>query len=434
MVNLTINNSYSKISGLSAQQEKGLKSLLTYAVGGKSAYFSNYGPRFKSLLDKRGEFPTGLLSKVKAFLDKNQIDRQIRDTRVRPLAKFDPKFTSTIVPYEAQIEATANAICERRGTIQMVTGSGKSLVIALIASTLKVKTLVVVPSREIKKQLSESLLEAFNDVSWITVENIDSPALKKAKGFDCLIIDEAHHVAAKTYQKLNRMVWTGIYYRFFLTATPFRNDDEETLLFESIAGQVIYSLSYKEAIKKGYIVPVEAYYLEIPAKETDAYTYSQVYSELVVNNEIRNEMIANLALRLEENDVFTLVLVREVAHGTILAAKSGAAFVNGTDEESRDYIRQFNSGEIKTLVGTTGILGEGVDTKPCEYVIIAGLGKAKSQFMQQIGRAVRKYAGKETAKVIIIKDSSHKFTKNHFNTQKKILLEEYGVKVLKLEI
>jgi superfamily II DNA or RNA helicase len=106
---------------------------------------------------------------------------------------------------------------------------------------------------------------------------------------------------------------------------------------------------------------------------------------------------------------------------------TGIPFANGQDEESRDFIRQFNSGGIKALIGTTGVLGEGVDTKPCEIVIIACLGKAKSAFMQQVGRAVRTYPGKESAKVVIIKDASHKFLSRHYAAQVAILKEEYGV-------
>src|SRR6185295_4275346 len=109
-------------------------------------------------------------------------------------------------------------------------------------------------------------------------------------------------------------------------------------------------------------------------------------------------------------------------------------FANGQDDTTRHYIKKFNNRELLSLVGTTGILGEGVDTKPCEYVIIAGLGKAKSAFMQQVGQAIRTYPGKETAKIILIKDKSHKFLLRHFNTQVRILKEEYGVTPMKLEL
>ena len=140
-------------------------------------------------------------------------------------------------------------------------------------------------------------------------------------------------------------------------------------------------------------------------------------------------MIGALLGRLDKP---TLCLVREVIHGKILSDLTGYPFVSGEDDESRDYIRQFNAGEIKTLIGTTGILGEGVDTKPCEYVVIAGLGKAKSQFMQAVGRAVRTYPGKESAKVIIFNDRSHKYLIRHYNEQSRILLDEYGIKPVKL--
>ena len=331
-------------------------------------------------------------------------------------------------PYLDQNKAVKAALKHHRGIISMPTGTGKTHVARMIIEALGLPTLVVVPTLEIKRQMQYVL----SDLNYVTVENIDSNALNSlTMRFSVLILDEAHHAAAKTYRRLNKRVWGGIYYRFMLTATPFRNDDEETLLFEAICGEVIYKLNYIDAITRDYIVPVEAYYLEVPKQATDAFTYREVYDNLVINNETRNIMIGALLGRL---DAPTLCLVKEVAHGKILSELTGFPFISGEDEESRDYIRQFNNGGIKTLIGTTGILGEGIDTKPCEYVVIAGLGKAKSQFQQQIGRAVRKYQDKTSAKVIIFKDRSHRFLMRHYNAQKKILLDEYGVTPLKLEL
>jgi superfamily II DNA or RNA helicase len=252
--------------------------------------------------------------------------------------------------------------------------------------------------------------------------------------FDCLIIDEAHHAAAKTYQSLNKKAWNNIYYRFFLTATFYRNQKNEQLLFEGIAGQLIHTLTIKDAVAKKYIVPIEAYYVELPKIPCAGYTWAQVYNELVVNREDRNMLIAQLLIDLERLEKPTLCLIKEVAHGNNLSKLSEVAFANGQDETTRAFIALFNEGVIKSLIGTNGILGEGVDTKPCEFVIIAGLGKAKSAFLQQIGRAVRNYPGKESAKIILIKDPSHRFTLRHFNEQKKILFDELGIKPVKLDI
>lgn len=432
VINIEIGNSYSKITGLSAKQENKVKTALSYTIGGSSAYFSGHGIRRKSLLDKKGSFPTGLLHRILEFLYGNALDFTANDNRIKPGRRIPMPIASKLGPYDSQYEATDAATAIGRGIISMPTGTGKSFVIALIAARLNVKTLVVVPSLEIKKQLTDSITEFLGHHHKVTVENIDSKMLDYyGLGYDCLIIDEAHHVAAKTYQKLNKTMWQPIYYRFFLTATPFRNDTEESLLFRSIAGEVIFRLDYKTAVEKGYIVPVEAYYIELPKQKTNAYTWAEVYKELVVNNISRNTIIFNILYGLYESGKSTLCLVKEVNHGKNIKYPS---FVSGADDESRQLIEKFNTGEIKCLVGTEGIIGEGVDTKPCEYVILAGLGKAKSRIMQAIGRGVRKYPGKESCKVILIKDKSHKFCLRHFNIQCKILKDEYGVIPVKLEV
>jgi len=432
VIKLEIGNSYSKITGLSAKQEKELREALSYIVGGSSAYYSGFGVRKKSLLNKKGEFPSGLLWRTEVWLKNQKINWcRIEKRQNRPLTIPRRLVGLEVTPYKDQLEAVKKAELYGHGTISMPTGTGKSLVIALIAARLNVKTLVIVPSIEIKKQLSESISDALGPSHKVTVENIDSRRLNKLTDFDCLIIDEAHHSAAKTYQKLNKTAWTGIYYRFFMTATPFRNDTEETLLFEAIAGQVIYKLDYKTAVKNKYIVPIEAFYIDLPKHKNDYYAWQEVYKNLIVNNVHRNSIIFSLLFSLYEADKSTLCLVKEVQHGKNI---NYPVFVHGEDDETRFLINKFNNREIKGLVATSGMMGEGVDTKPCEYVIIAGLGKAKSQFMQAVGRAVRNYPGKESAKIIIFRDTSHKFTLRHFNAQKKILKEEYGVVVSKLEI
>lgn len=435
MIRIEIGNSHSKILGLTSGPFNRLRTLLSYQVDAKATYFSGGYSASRYCIDKQGIFATGLLYRVTEFMTKEGLEAEKIDLRKVPTRKVDhrPDF-SAIKPYPSQIEAADKLVANGVGTVSMPTGSGKSLVIALAVARLSLRTLIVVPSIRIRDQLRESLSRTFKDMSNIVVKNIDSTALKTAKDFDLLVIDESHRVAARTYQKLNKGAWANIYHRLFVTATPFRNQTEETLLFEGIAGQVIYKLSYKDAVKAGYVVPIEAYFLEIPKTKTEAITWSQVYSELVVNNKARNQKIADLIEALHAAKVSTLCLVKEINHGEILAETTGGAFVNGQDEDTRAYIDWFNSGKLKTLIGTTGIMGEGIDSRPCEYVIISGLGKAKSAFMQAVGRSLRIYPGKESGKVIIIKDGSHKFLRSHFNEQCAILLSEYGVIATKLDV
>jgi hypothetical protein len=84
MVILEIDNSYSSIKGLTAKQEKSLKTELSYVIGGKSGYFSKYGPKKRSLLGRKGDFPSGLYNRVVIWLITNKISFRINDLRVKP--------------------------------------------------------------------------------------------------------------------------------------------------------------------------------------------------------------------------------------------------------------------------------------------------------------------------------------------------------------
>jgi superfamily II DNA or RNA helicase len=428
MVVITVGNSYSRITGLTIPQLNAARKELSYLPDPKAAYYRGGWAHRKYLLDLKGNFPSGLKRRLCHYLQREEIKYKVTFCNRRPKsspAKFSIDYKG-IIPYEAQEIAVRKCYVYGNGGIVMPTGTGKSLVITMLIDRMRVKTLVVVPTLEIKKQLQATIDHYFGKNDYIRIENIDSSALPKLKDYDMLILDECHHAVAKTYHKLNKTAWRDIYHRYFFSATFFRNQPHETMLFEAICGQKLYELTYTQAVKSDIIVPIEAYYVNVPKTATEAYTYREVYDTLVVDNAPRNGIIAGLLEALKGKS--TLCLVKEIEHGRILSEMTGVPFVSGQDEESRVYIRQFNSGGIKQIIATTGVMGEGVDSKPCEYVIIAGIGKAKSSFMQQVGRAVRRYEGKESAKVIIFNDKSHKFTRSHFKTETKILLDSYGVK------
>jgi len=436
MIILEVNNSESKITGLTISDHNNLRALLSYYTAPPNSYVAKqFGVKKVSLLSKQGVFPTGLLTIViDDFLVPNKMEFEYKDTRVKPTSTIKLPYTPGVTPYKEQVAAVEACLAQGRGVVSACTGFGKSVMMGLLISKLKLRTLVIVPTLELKRQLTESLSQWFPDMSNITVENIASTKLNKATDYDCLIIDEAHHVAASTYRKLNKTAWKGIYHRFFYTATPYRSLKEEQLLFESIAGAVIYEVSHKTAVDHGYIVPIEAYYLDVPKTKPKGHTWAQVYNELVVHNTGRNDLITRLIGILKAQGLSTLCLVKEIAHGDILGQGANVHFANGQDENSEDMIKFFSQGKIKCLVGTTGVLGEGVDTKPAEYIIISGLGKSKNAFIQMCGRGFRNWPGKTSCKIIIFRDNSHRWTLDHFKHQVKYLREDLGVEVERIEI
>lgn len=439
MIQLVIDNSYSRITGLSVKQHKELKALLSYDIDPQQAYFSGNFRSKRSLLGARGDFPTGLLYLVEKYL-KGGFQWSAKDLRVRPAATASLELNLPYEPYPEQIEAAMECLSSHRGIVVAPTGVGKSVIITLIISKLKVKTLVVVPSLELKRQLTGTLKAAFGGDKVggygfsVAVENVDALDPNQEANYDCVIVDEWQHAAAKTYRTLNKRAWRNIYYRFGVTATPFRSNENERLLLESILSEVIYRIDYKTAVAKGYIVPLEAYYVDVLKKQTDGYTWAEVYKDLVVNNGPRNDIIATIMDRMLHASKSTLCLVKEIAHGEALISQVFGQFANGQDGRAEALISSFCDRTLHNLIATTGVCGEGVDTKPAEYIIIAGLGKSRPAFMQQCGRGFRKYPGKESCKIIIFRDASHKFTLRHFNEQVKILKQEYGVKPVRLEL
>lgn len=449
MIKVEINNSKCVITGLDKEHFKALKQLMSYKINDQASfhtrkYHSNASP-IRYLLSNNGSFPTGLLYLLDIFSSVYKLNIIKEDLRVKPNSiKNTFHLRLNVTPYIEQTQAAEACQNRHRGMVVAPTGVGKSVMVALTIGKVQVPTLVVVPTLELQKQLTQTLTNAFPNAKVghlgadIAVLNVDAlKADQSFKKYDCVIIDEFHHSGAKTYRSLNHNCWNTIYYKFGFTATPFRSNEDERLLLESVLSEVIYEIPYSHAVKQKYIVPMQAFYITVPKTKLDKTykTWLQVYSQLVVHNELRNKIISDLIASLDTAGISNLCLVKEIAHGESLKATINATsgslkpieFANGQADNSRQLILEFILGERKSLIGTTGILAEGVDTKPAQFVIIGGLGKSRNAFMQQVGRSFRTSPGKEIATVVIFKDTSHKWTLNHFNEQCKILREEYNV-------
>lgn len=453
MLKIKVGNSSCSVGNPSLEQVNALRRELSYSEKKRAGgYRKTFGSERKYLIDKRGTFPTGLLYLVEETLTKKGWTFEVEDTRVRPVVgKFAPNSlfidTSMIARLEQKIAAMA-AKENGRGIIVAPTGCGKSFIAALVLDTFQVKSLIVVPSLELKRQLTDSLREWFGPMVgplvngeakfFITVENVDQLEPAPLPGVDLVLIDEFHHSAAKSYRDLNMKAWNTVYFKFGLTATPFRSKDEERLLLESVLSKVIYQVDYYTAVDKGYISRMEVFFYDLPAIkfEGSAENWHNVYKKLIVEREDRNELICDMVQNLVAEKKSTLVLVKQVEHGLklqhMLAVRGvKVPLVCGVEERNRELIQSFNDREELCLIGTS-VIGEGVDTRPTEFVILAGGGKSKPAFMQQLGRGFRRFPGKDQCNIVMFNDNSHHWLLNHFKECTKILKQEYGITAAKL--
>lgn len=148
------------------------------------------------------------------------------------------------------------------------TGGGKTRIALMLIKLLQKKnyrTLVVVPTEQLKNQWNDQLVEW--NLSLTTDVVIINTGVKHKYVCDLLIIDELHRAAASTL----RYIFQTVTYKHILglTATYERLDGGEELIARYCP--VIDTLSIDEALKNGWIAPYKEYMVLINAPNIEEY-------------------------------------------------------------------------------------------------------------------------------------------------------------------
>lgn len=311
--------------------------------------------------------------------------------------------------------------------------SGKSLVIADIASRLEGPLLVFQPSKEILQQ-NFAKLQSYGifdcgcysasvgckDINRITFATIGS-VMNHMSDFDCfknIIIDECHYVNSKAGQykefieAKNRQV-VG------LTATPYRLDRAEggsilkflTRVRPRIFSKVIYCCQIGELLSKGYLADLHYYDLttldlrRVRSNSTGAdydersllaeYERSGFYDKL--SNTVVKVLQPKSGIPRKGVLVFT-AFTREARQlvDKLQSLGVNAAIVTGeTPKKEREAILEgFKRREIK-VVANVGVLTTGFDYPALDTVVLARPTKSLGLYYQMVGRAIRPFEGKD---------------------------------------
>lgn len=478
MIKITINNSTSKITGVSPDIEKQLKHELRYLSQNVSyVYHQNVreaerirnilgNDRFKaerSSLEKElyrldkvnsglirkmyvmlyndGEFPTGLLPRVVSSFMSAELPFEMKDERKRP-PKLSNKYVlkESFPPMRYYQRAAARLVEEKgRGIIVAPTGTGKTKMVMRMIWDLGVKTLIITPGKSITDNMFDECIKYFGKgqvaklstksgkTKSINVCNIQAlvrldPAL--LADVEAVFIDEFHHAAAETYQEVNLKHLKNCYYRIGVTATNFRNDGSDMSL-EGVLSEVLYDYSIARALTDKFLVQpaFRVVYTQCPHNDN----YQKEYKAGIVENVPRNEEIADIVKEHDKDS--TLVLVQQLEHGeTLKSLIPGSIFLHG---EEKDDVRQnamedFRRGKVRCLIGTS-VIGEGVDLPRANVLVMAGGGKAKSQIMQNVGRVLRPFEGKSEAIVYDFTDEGSRYLSEHSQLRQEIY-KMYDVK------
>jgi superfamily II DNA or RNA helicase len=225
----------------------------------------------------------------------------VEDTaRAYPALALDPALQ--IDPREYQQSALdAWRTHDRRGSVVLPTGSGKTFLGIQAIADAGVATLVVAPTIDLMNQWHATLTNAFGDqlprqsgdrpeqtigvlgggtheIRPITVTTYDSAYRyidEYGDQFGLLIADEIHHLPAPTYRQIPEM--TIAPYRLGLTATYERADDAHELLEDTgLIGPVVYEEEVDELAGE-YLSEYETIHMQVELTDDERSQYDEEY-------------------------------------------------------------------------------------------------------------------------------------------------------------
>lgn len=211
---------------------------------------------------------------------------------------------------------------------------------------------------------------------------------------DLLIVDECHHAAARSYERLSAPRVVG------LTATPFRLDGRPLSMF----GELVVAARTPDLVDAGFLVNPRVYAFNPPAmggvhSRGGDFITAEAYDAV---KGIAGSVVKEW-LRLTPGKR-TLVFAVNTIHADdltarFLAAGVRAASVNAETTNRAEIFAQLQAGDLDVVCNCM-IATEGLDIPALDVVSLARPTKSLSLHLQMIGRVMRTHPGKDAAVVL----------------------------------
>ncbi|MCS6798274.1 MAG: DEAD/DEAH box helicase, partial [Myxococcota bacterium] len=268
------------------------------------------------------------------------------------------------------------------------------------------------------------------------------------KDFDFVVIDEAHRgQALRTREKLASLREKGTPL-LGLTATPFRATDEETAaLHELFDRRIVYQISMRELIAKGFLAkPV---FHRLLLHEAAQLSSADVYAireqgeftgqalRKIAESRARNREIVDYWTRRARAFGKTLVFACTIRHAEELAKafhRRGfeAAVVHSRMNmaERERIVGAFRSNRIQVLTNVN-VFSEGTDVPDIKTVLLARPTLSPVLYWQMIGRGARGGPGAPEKKEFHVVDCVDNFERHNltlaYTTVERQLVEGEGL-------
>lgn len=381
------------------------------------------------------------------YYDEGQIERLAKALKAEKYldTNQDYKYTLDIQPYAYQQEILDQLEAERtvrgymKNLVVAATGTGKTVISALDYkrfchknSGQPCRLLFVAHREEILKQSLYTFRAVLKDANFgemfvgnykpenidhlfISIQTLNSQSFTEkteATFYDYIIVDEFHHAAAPSYQKL-----LGYYHPTILlglTATPERMDGKSILSYfnQRIAAEI----RLPEAIDRKLLCPFQYFGVTDTVDLNDlkwtagGYQKSdleQVYTYSAQANRRANHVVASVLKYVTDiDDVKGLGFCVTVEHAKFMshyfnAHQIPAMCLSGqsSSEERRMATNRLVSGEVR-FIFVVDIYNEGVDIPEVNTVLFLRPTESLTIFLQQLGRGLRLAENKECLTVL----------------------------------
>lgn len=226
--------------------------------------------------------------------------------------------------------------------------------------------------------------------------------------FDYIVIDEFHHAVNEQYRKIVNYFTPK--FMLGLTATPERMDGKN--IYEICDYNVPYEISLKEAINKGMLVPFHYYGVYDDTDYSKLHLVKGRYderelTEIYRNNGRRYDLIYKHYMKCRSKRALGFCCSRQ--HAEEMAAEfcsrgiaSAAVYSHSDGEFSEDRekaIQKLKNQEVNVIF-SVDMFNEGVDIASVDLVMFLRPTESPVVFLQQLGRGLRIYKGKEYLTVL----------------------------------
>ncbi len=357
-----------------------------------------------------------------------------RHTPLSHPGEDEPLPVGTVIPNPMQVEALTQIASvrksgEHRAVVVSATGTGKTILAALDVRAVDPAKMLFIVHRE---QILDRAIEEFQRVLelprsefgklvgstqqldrryvFATIQSLSRPDTLAAidpQLFDHVLIDEVHRAGAASYGRVLDHLRPN--FVLGLTATPERTDGFN--VFELFDHNVPYEIRLQTALEEGMLAPF--HYYGVTDFERDGEVIDE-FTELgrLVAPERAEHLVKALETyghvgvpvrglmfcsRKDEAAELSRILNSSTVHGNLLRTK----VLTGDDAipEREQAVVELESGQLDYLL-TVDIFNEGIDIPTINQVVMLRQTSSSIIFTQQLGRGLRKAAGKDHLVVI----------------------------------